>query len=234
MRPTALFGGIVMLCLTALFGCAAVGLLAGLAPHFRREIARVERLPTVDAAELAQSPAGREVLLEARIGRDNPAPFRQFVAYEQEAYNGRRCEGNNDSCLDFERAVTPPLLLELPDGQIQLVGGGYAIKRPTVHWRDYDYSPGRDPATGEPSRRYAGFEAGNAVVVVGAVVMGPEGPAIAAEWVAGGTRAEYLASLRDPGAEVSRAGILCALGAVLLLGLCARVLWFVARAPATR
>jgi hypothetical protein len=230
---TALLGIWVTFFLACGFGCAGVALLGGLTPYFDRERARVERLQPLSAAELAGSPPGREVLIEGRISRSNQARFREFVAYRQDVYNGRRCEDNNRTCLEFERLVAPPLLLEVPDGRVQLANEGYALRRPTVHWHDYDYTPRRDPTTGEPSRSYRGLAVGDVVVVVGTVAATGGGPAIAAEWVAGGTRAEYLASVREPAADVFRFGVMSIGVTILMAGLCVRLVWQAVRTHGT-
>lgn len=51
---------------------------------------------------------------------------------------------------------TLPLLLETPDGAVQIANSGYALVRPLVRWEQLQSSR---------SKRYIGFVAGNRVTV---------------------------------------------------------------------
>ncbi len=77
---------------------------------------------------------------------------------------------------------TLPLLLETPDGVVQIANSGYALVRPLVRWEQLQ-SP--------RSKQYVGFVAGNRVTVLGQIVDHGSGRAIKAEFLFGGAPADY-------------------------------------------
>lgn len=183
-------GGIFM----TLFGLLFVALGIGLGIFgTRAAIAaadRAERLPLASARDIERGTAGAEVIVEGRISTRNPQRFREFVAYVREEYRGSDDDGDPEWRED-ER-VTPPLVLELPDGLVQIENDNYRLESPPLRWQD-STSLSWNGLTGEGTRRYSGFAAGATVTAIGLIVAGQEGPALQAEFLSSGDRAAYVA-----------------------------------------
>jgi hypothetical protein len=170
-------------------GCASVfGLLffilgLGIAlfvPEMMREEAnRIEQMKPASAAAMANAGPGQEVLVEGRISERNPQVRGALVAYIHE-----RLERDSDGDREWEVYSTeaPSLLIELPDGRIQ-VAQNYEVKHPSRSERQGDH-------------RYRGFGYDDQVLVVGTAVRGFELPEIQAEFVSGGTQASYVEGQR--------------------------------------
>lgn len=218
------------------FACAGVALLRGFGPLADRDQARVAALPVVGAEDFAAGPPGRAVLVEGRIAATNPPRHGELVAYTESQYTGGECKRPADTlCTRYVGSTTPPLILDLPGGPVRTTGDRYAIERPPAHaGPPYTPYPSRDPATGEYPRRYDGFAAGDTIFAIGTVVVGPNGPTLAAERVVGGTRAGYLADVRGAGLDLTRGGMLLIAAAVALLAAGSALLWRAIRRPATR
>lgn len=181
-----------------LFVCGA--LLCGLVTWYSstRAANRVKGLTLVTTvAALGDGQPGREVLVEGHVSSRNPVqPLSPgFVAYIREEReisikdDGTRTPGS----WSVRRQVTPPLLLELSDGLVQ------------VENDDYDLENGRTIEE-EPSSfdrysdtRYKGIEIGDAIIAVGVVVEDTERPQIKADFIARGTQASYVAGQRSAG-----------------------------------
>lgn len=165
--------------------CGVVGLFAsGQAGR------RVERLTPSTAIRLEDTQPGAEVLVEGRISSRNAVQASSFVAYVREE---RRVEDDGDTgSWAVRERVTPPLILELPDGWVQIENDDYdLVDAKTVEER-YDLS--------EPSTlRYQGLERGDSVIAVGVLVAHREHPGIEADFVARGTRERYIARRRTGG-----------------------------------
>jgi hypothetical protein len=179
---------------TLLTGILFVGgaLLCGMVGLFASSQAgrRVQQLTPAPIARLEAMQPGEEVLVEGRISSGSAVQGSGFVAYVREE---RRVdeEGDTGSWSVRER-VTPPLLLELREGWVQIENDDYdLVDAKTVEERD-DLS--------EPSeRRYKGLERGDSVIAVGVLVAQREHPSIEADFVARGTRENYIARRRTGG-----------------------------------
>ncbi|MGC9399614.1 MAG: hypothetical protein ACP5HM_10825 [Anaerolineae bacterium] len=179
---------------TLLTGILFVGgaLLCGMVGLFASGQAgrRVQQLTPAPIAQLEAMQPGAEVLVEGRISSENTVQASEFVAYVREE---RRVdeEGDTGSWSVRER-VTPPLLLELRGGWVQIENSDYdLVDAKTVEKRD-------DPD--EPSTtRYKGLERGDSVIAVGVLVAQREYPNIEADFVARGTRESYIARRRAGG-----------------------------------
>jgi hypothetical protein len=144
------------------------------------KLAHFEQLQQLTATDFKNSVPGHQVVIEGHVSKHTPVQFRQFVAYIRQEYQGK-----NDTGSRWSEAfrVTPPLLLALPDGLIQIKNNDYNIERFSIIWQ-------------EGTERYLGFKVSNPVLAVGVVVQGVEGKALEAKWIYGGTSAEYINDLR--------------------------------------
>ena len=79
------------------------------------EHARLEALPSPDAISLSDTPAGREVIVEGRIAPDQPARFRNFVAYVKEEEQRDKKERERAGNWKVVETATPPLHLIVGD-----------------------------------------------------------------------------------------------------------------------
>lgn len=185
-RRFLLLFGFVLLCL-----CAPLcGLLL---PIYSTGAAnRAERLTPVPAAVLEDSQPGQEVMVEGRVSSLNPAQYGPFVAYVREERQVNVDKGTPvaGSWKEVER-VTPPLLLELPDGPVQIENRSYNL----VGARTVE-KPGSGLYRYTDSR-YSGIEAGDHVMAIGSVVAAAERPQIYAEFVYRGSRAQYIGGQRS-------------------------------------
>lgn len=168
------------------------------------DAARAEQLTPISAAALADSPVGRAALAEGRISDRNPTQFRDFVAYLREEYHGTNDNGDPNWTRDEE--YTPPLLIEVGDGLLQVANQGYRLISAPITWQEQE-TPTWSSVSGSGTKRYRGFAAGSPVVMVGTVVAGSEGPELAIEFLAGGTRAEYIAARRGDATTLPLVGI---------------------------
>ncbi len=173
-----------------------VGLVFGVvAPRATgQEITRVERLPPFAVGDLREQPVGAEVLVEGRVSDRMPAAFRSYVAYAREEYRGRERTGNRGQRWVEDERVTPPLVVELSSGQVQIANDDYHFGNTPVSWQESKVLTWNS-AINEGTKRYRGLERGGDVVVIGTLV-GDDSGAIAAEVVASGTRADYIAAAR--------------------------------------
>jgi hypothetical protein len=163
-----------------------------------RAAARIRGLAPVTVAALQDRRGGEEVLVEGRISSRNPvrSASTEFVAYVTEwreiTYDDEgRAEAGN---WTLSGGLTPPLLLELPDGLLQIGNDDYDIEDGLVV---EEREPGQ--SLDEVSTRYRGIRRGDAVIAVGGVTAGGEPPQITADFVARGTRLSYVARRRLAG-----------------------------------
>lgn len=155
-------------------------------------VAHFEQLQLLTATSFEDSVPGREVAIEGLVSIRTPVQFRQFVAYIRQEYQG------GDEAWSDDLRITPPLLLVLPDGLIQIKNNYYDIERFSLTWQEDTYLI-RKSATNEGTKRYRGFEVGSPVLAVGVVVQGVKGKALEAKWIYGGTSTEYINDLRFQG-----------------------------------
>lgn len=178
-----------------LFMCGA--LMCGLTSLYSsiRAANRARRLVPVTAAALQDTLPGQDVLLEARVSDRHAVISHGLVAYVHE-WRAVDEEGDVGSWSEYD-TLTPPLILEIPDGLVQVGNDDYGLEDAR--------SIEEDGAFDEPSTtRYRGIAVGDAVVAVGVASAGPELPQIEADFVALGTRERYVARRRLGGT------ILCA------------------------
>ena len=93
--------------------CRLVGLYSSISAANR-----AKDLTPVTAAGLRETEPGQDALVEARVRDRNAVKPHGFVAYVHE-WREFDEEGEAGSCKEDTR-LTPPLLLELPDGLVQV------------------------------------------------------------------------------------------------------------------
>lgn len=143
--------------------------------------AMVAGLPQPSAGELAALPAGREVLVEGRIGAREPG-LSGVVALERAEL--QRSEFGGESSVEWtviERR-TPPLPIDTPGGRVELANDDYILLYPPREETESDGS------------RLKAFAVGDPVVVIGRSV-GEGTPTLSAQRLVGGKRDAYLAEL---------------------------------------
>lgn len=216
---TLLLGGIF--CVTGL----AVALIFGYL--YSQRATQIEQLPAVSAAALSQRPLGSQVLVEGRLSRRNEIHFRSFVAYRALEFRGWDTGKNRSSRARWAEIarVTPPLHLELADGPVQIANRDYRFQSGVigseagpVTWQDTGKLTWNSQ-TKVGTRRYTGFEIGSPVLALGSVIEGPEGRAIEAKWIYGGSRAGYLAQQRGAAQLLAWIGPLFVLVGLLITSL---------------
>ena len=202
-----------------LFACGA--LLCGLVALYSslKAAGRVRGLTPVPAVVLEDTRLGEEVLIEARVSSRNPVRHRPyegeqgdslgFVAYIRE----RRVVDDDDDTGSWSVSgrVTPPLLLELSDGLVQIENDDYELQDAHVVEEKRGF--------GEPSTtRYKGLAVGDPVVAVGVLTSRAEIPQIEADFVARGTRESYIARRRSGGVIFCIGSVVvAALGGLILM-----------------
>jgi hypothetical protein len=178
--------------------------------------ARMQALPSPDAAALSDLPAGREVLLDGRIAADQPVLFRDFVAFVKEEEDRDRRDDEHKSWKVRDRQAPPLRLARAGDEPIRVVNYGYRMS-PKTWWHDESKII---------ETRYNGLVAGEAVVVHGRVAPG----GLEAIEVASGTRTSYLADIEASigtawwlGVGFEIAGGVMVTGAIVLFVTAARI-----------
>jgi hypothetical protein len=180
------------------------------------EAERAERLRPLDVAALDDGQPGREALIEGRISDRNSALFQQFVAYVREEYRGSDDQDREQWAEDERR--TPPLLIEVADGVVSLANSSYIVDSSPHIWPESQTSRTWNGFTGEGTKRYRGFQAGDVVLAIGTLAPGSEGMELQAERVYGGTRSSYIADRRRSAVWMPRiGGIFGLVGAVIAL-----------------
>jgi hypothetical protein len=179
-----------------LIGFGLVFLILGIllatvaAQQARAEADRAERLLPLSVAALDDGQPGREALIEGRISARNPQLFQQFVAYIREEYRGSD-DDDNEQWQEDQRH-TPRLRIEVADGIVSLANDSYDLDSPPHSWEE-SQSRSWNGLTGEGTKRYRGFQAGDTALAIGTLVPGSEGLELQAERVYGGTRSSYIA-----------------------------------------
>jgi hypothetical protein len=209
-----LAGCLILPFIALMFGFVAVMLIVS-GRDAAREAELVSQLSPLSATVLEDSPPGRTALIEGRISERNQQRFREFVVYVREEYRGSDDDGDPEWYED-ER-VTPPLLVELTDGRVQIENADYRLEQPPVTWQE-DSALRWNGISGEGTKRYTGFVAGDPVTAMGTVVQGREGRALNAEWLYGGSRADYIADKESDAATLPWIGGALGLVSAILLG----------------
>jgi len=177
-----------------IFAGIGAALLWYFVPLLNQAAARIEGLAPLTAVLLANSPPGQIGLIEGRISERNRTQFRLFVAYVRYEYQGEDDDG--DSQWVEDERVTPPLLLDLPGGRVQLENSDYDLQGDLIEWLS-EPNLTWDRLNREGTKSYRGFERGNPVLAVGAIVQGATGRELRAEWLYRGTRTEYIEDQRS-------------------------------------
>jgi hypothetical protein len=206
--------GVTMLLIV---GLAVLALGGGLGLFGARaaatEAARAERLPLLTFGGIAKAPGGLEAAVEGRISERNPRRFRDLVVYVREEYRGKDSDG--DAEWREDERLTPQLILDLADGPVWINNESYRLANEPLRWQE----PGPlvwNGITGEGTKRYRGFVAGAPATAIGRVARGLEGVVLEAEVLAGGSRAQYVASQRVASRIFAILGLVfAAIGAVL-------------------
>jgi hypothetical protein len=178
-----LFGGIF-----TVVGLVVALLLPGIIHQQANQLSQREPL---SAVVLADSAPGREVLAEGRVSPNNRTVRGALVAY---VYERLVSDSDGDRSWRHYRSETPPLLIDLPDGRIQ-VARGYDLQQLSGNNTEQ-----------HNDERYRGLQRGDAVLVVGTLAPSRELPRINAEFVAGGTRDTYIANQHATAQAISLIG----------------------------
>ena len=207
-----------------IFAGIGAALLGYFVPLLNQAAARIEGLAPLTAVLLANSPPGRTGLIEGRISERNPTQFRLFVAYVRYEYQGEDDDG--DSQWVEDERVTPPLLLDLPGGRVQLENSDYDLQGDLIEWLS-EPNLTWDRLNREGTKSYRGFERGNPILAVGAIVEGATGREFRAEWLYRGTRTVYIEGQRSSTEVASWIGwVFILIGAVAFsLGMWLWVRW---------
>jgi hypothetical protein len=176
--------------------------------------ARAENLEPLSATALESATIGSEALIEGRISRRNQPVFRNFVAYIREEYRGSDDDGDDEWVEDERR--TPPLVVEVAGGIID-IGSGYDIREPHESWTESDILRWNG-ISGEGTKRYSGLLVERSAMAIGTVAAGSEGRMLQAEFIYGGSRAEYIQGQRT----IARfapwfGGCFCMIGLVIVV-----------------
>jgi hypothetical protein len=143
---------------------------------------RMSALPSPDHAGLVDLPAGREVLVDGRIARDQPVLFRDFVAFiKEEEDRGKRDDDRNEWKVK-ERQIPPLRIERTGDEPLRVVNVGYGLWGAKTVWND---------TSTIIDTRYTGLVSGEAVTIHGRTAAG----GLEAIEVASGARAAYLAGI---------------------------------------
>ncbi|HMO60356.1 MAG TPA: hypothetical protein PKC19_23635, partial [Roseiflexaceae bacterium] len=182
---------------------------------------RAERLPVFDAAALDRRALGTEGAIDGRISDRSAPHYQQLVAYTREEYRGsdEDDDGNTTQRWVEDLRHTPLVLVEAGRGLVE-IRAGYELRSPPHTLQD-DEVLFWNGLTGEGTRRYRGFIAGDAVFAIGRTVAGPEGAQIEAEFRYGGARAGYIAEQRRTAAATPWIGALFGVIGLIPLGISA-------------
>jgi hypothetical protein len=185
------------------------------AQQARAEADRAERLRPLTVAALDDSQPGREALIEGRISARNPQLFQQFVAYIREEYRGTDDDDREEWEEDGRR--TPRLRIEVADGVVSLANDNYELDSSPHSWQESEARTWNG-FTGEGTKRYRGFWAGDAALAIGTLVRGSEGLELQAERVYGGTRSAYIADRQSAARWMPWVGGIFGLVGVVIAG----------------
>lgn len=149
----------------------------------QRALHRFRRLPVSAAPDILAAPIGAEAVVAGIVSARNPAQLHNLVVYADQMSESESAFSGGDG----RELKTSPLLLETPDGVVQIANSGYALVRPLVRWEQLQSSR---------SKQYVGFVPGNQVTVLGRIVDNGAGKAIEAEFLFGGAPTDYPAYQR--------------------------------------
>ncbi len=178
----------------AAFAIAGIVILTVALPAARARASAAAGLPGIRIAAAGTLPAGTRVLLEARIADEVPTPYGQFVAFRRQEFRGWKEEnGRRTEQWTTKEVVVPPLSLADSGATLPVVNAGYVMELEPHTWQSTGSL--EHSLLGESTQRLTGFHRGDRVTVEGVLGDGGTGRVIEATVVAGGTRADYIASL---------------------------------------
>lgn len=142
----------------------------------RQSEAQIAQFPTLGLSALLDRDAGSAVAVEGHI--TGTSRFQSLVAYEyQEAERSSSDESRRWRTVD---QIRPPLRVELSDGSVPITGP-YTLTGATITLHS------------DSEERYIGLENRQLVFAWGKLRQEDAGPALVAETIYAGTRADYLA-----------------------------------------
>jgi hypothetical protein len=166
----------------------------GISYNASAEAARVGAMTPLAAEQLADLPDGSEVIVEGRISERNTALLEGLVAFTERLYRGIECDNDNsDSChqvWDETRSATPALWLDIPGGRLRLSNSDYQLNNPPESWQT------TPTLIDNETLEISGFRMGNPVFAAGQISAG-DGVTLHADFIFGGTQADYLADRQD-------------------------------------
>lgn len=200
---------------------AAVALVTGIVgiiivldmPAYTKQMSRAERLLPASATSIAHSASDNEVLLEGRISPSNSKLHQQFVAYVREEYRDEILDGDDMQDWVEVKRETPPFLLRLPDGDVQIANDDYIFDTTAVTIEE------AAPTFTKGAVQIRGFTVDSPVMVIGRVA---PGGTVVAEFLYAGSRAAYLAEMRRLATGSLPVGIGLLLVCALTTTLCIR------------
>lgn len=200
-------------------GAICVGIVAPI--NISAETATVNSLQPLSIAQLEQQQPGATVLVEAQISPKTPKEIDEYVAYwrQKPKVNTNKSSSSSEE-WETEFTVTPPLVLDMPDGQVRVTNDSYSLGE-VSGWERIDFPEG--------TRRIGGLRAGDPVVAFGTLRSNSDGVNLEANTVSYGTKQDYLASQRIFWWVAVGLGIMCAVASTVL-----GVIAFRVSRPATR
>lgn len=154
---------------------------------------RASGLTPVTAAALEDTRPGEDVLVEGRISSRNPVQSISYKGMQSDSHGfvayiceSREVDEKGDArSWSVNARVTPLLLLDLPDGLVQVGNDDHELENP--------HTIEQEKALDEPSTtRHRGIAVDDTVIVVGAASAGPELPQVDADFIAHGIRERYI------------------------------------------
>lgn len=190
-----------------------VGIVAPV--YLSRGSAAVEALTPLSITELEQAQPGMPVAVEGRINLNVPTEYNVYAAYWlQKPRNNTSERRNSSDDWETDTVVTPPLLLDLPDGPVRVVNEDYNLGS-VSDWQDIDSEAG--------PRRIGGLRVGDPVFAIATLRSNNDGVRLEASVVTRGTKASYLADQRIAWWICVSLGAVCGIAAIVLLW--ARMAW---------
>ncbi|MDM8528740.1 hypothetical protein QUF58_11110 [Anaerolineales bacterium HSG24] len=198
-----------------IFIILGVGFSVFVPPFLYNEATELEALPLVGVAYLMDShPNDGLVAIEAILSDQNPTLYQDYLVYSVDEYRRGSIDKNDDDDDEWVEISrnTPPLLLAQPKGMVKIVNEDYKVN-------------GQQHIITDGNTRYRGLTAGTAVFVVGFHLSRGENPELKANFIAIGTRDDYVAEQRKSayffdwfGWLFASVGILlCIIGIIILI-----------------
>lgn len=149
----------------------------------QQEIRTTLGLSKEDKVALIANSAGRHILIEGKLSVSNPVHM--LGSKNLGPYVIYKFDRNESRFWNSLEQATPSLLIELLDGQVQVINDDYIYRAVVAR------------TTANPDIMYAGLKPGDQVVVIGTVVQGSAGVGIQADYVGSGPRDIYMESLNQ-------------------------------------